>query len=280
MVVCTPGRMIAHLNMGYVKMQEVKYLVLDEADRMLDMGFNDDIMKIISFLPKQRQNLLFSATMPNEVKSLANSLLQDPIEVTVTPVSSTVERIDQCMIHVADRKHKETSLVDLLKKDKAESVLVFSRTKHGADKLVKMLAKNKLEAMAIHGNKSQNARQMALSHFKEGKIRILVATDIAARGLDIDDISHVINFDMPRTADVYLHRIGRTGRAGKKGTAISLIEAHDMAILSKVERYTEQKLKRRVVDSLRPKNKEAKVPVKKKKPTKAAAKKVVKKVKK
>ncbi|MFM8962383.1 MAG: DEAD/DEAH box helicase, partial [Sphingomonadales bacterium] len=183
-LIATPGRLLDLQQQGFVNLKQLSIFVLDEADRMLDMGFIHDVKRIVKLLPKQRQTLLFSATMPNEVKNLAQSLLNQPVEVTVTPVSSTAERIDQCMIHVADRKHTEACLFELLQKDKAESILVFSRTKHGADKLVRMLGKNKLQAMAIHGNKSQNARQMALSHFKEGKIRILVATDIAARGID------------------------------------------------------------------------------------------------
>ena len=242
-LIATPGRLLDLHQQGFVNLKQLSIFVLDEADRMLDMGFIHDVKRIIRLLPKERQTLLFSATMPNEVKSLANSLLQDPIEVTVTPVSSTVERIDQCMIHVADRKHKETSLVDLLKKDKAESVLVFSRTKHGADKLVKMLAKNKLEAMAIHGNKSQNARQMALSHFKEGKIRILVATDIAARGIDISGLDLVINTDVPTVAETYVHRIGRTGRAGREGRSVIFCEPEDHKYFKAIEKLIAKKIR-------------------------------------
>jgi ATP-dependent RNA helicase RhlE len=210
---------------------------------MLDMGFIHDVKRIVKLLPRERQTLLFSATMPNEVKSLAQSLLQQPIEVTVTPVSSTVERIDQCMYHVADRKHKEASLVDLLKKDPAESVLVFSRTKHGADKLVRMLGKNKLEALAIHGNKSQNARQMALNHFKEGKIRILVATDIAARGIDISGLDLVINTDVPTVAETYVHRIGRTGRAGREGRSVIFCEPEDHKYFKAIEKLIAKKIR-------------------------------------
>ena len=235
-LIATPGRLLDLHQQGFVNLKQLSIFVLDEADRMLDMGFIHDVKRIVKLLPRERQTLLFSATMPNEVKNLAQSLLQDPIEVTVTPVSSTVERIDQCMIHVADRKHKESSLVDLLKKDKAESVLVFSRTKHGADKLVRMLGKNKLEAMAIHGNKSQNARQMALSHFKEGKIRILVATDIAARGIDISGLDLVINTDVPTVAETYVHRIGRTGRAGREGRSVIFCEPEDHKYFKAIEK--------------------------------------------
>jgi len=239
-LIATPGRLLDLHQQGFVNLKQLSIFVLDEADRMLDMGFIHDVKRIVRLLPKERQTLLFSATMPNEVRSLAQSLLQDPIEVTVTPVSSTVERIDQCMIHVADRKHKETSLVDLLK---TESVLVFSRTKHGADKLVKMLAKNKLEAMAIHGNKSQNARQMALNNFKEGKIRILVATDIAARGIDISGLDLVINTDVPTVAETYVHRIGRTGRAGRDGRSVIFCEPEDHKYFKAIEKLIAKKIR-------------------------------------
>ncbi|MEY4992073.1 MAG: hypothetical protein RI948_950 [Bacteroidota bacterium] len=242
-LIATPGRLLDLHQQGFVNLKQLSIFVLDEADRMLDMGFIHDVKRIVKLLPRERQTLLFSATMPNEVKSLAQSLLQDPIEVTVTPVSSTAERIDQCMIHVADRKHKESSLVDLLKKDPAESVLVFSRTKHGADKLVRMLGKNKLEAMAIHGNKSQNARQMALSHFKEGKIRILVATDIAARGIDISGLDLVINTDVPTVAETYVHRIGRTGRAGREGRSVIFCEPEDHKYFKAIEKLIAKKIR-------------------------------------
>ena len=247
-LIATPGRLLDLHQQGFINLKQLSIFVLDEADRMLDMGFIHDVKRIVKLLPKERQTLLFSATMPGEVKSLAQSLLQQPIEVTVTPVSSTVERIDQCMIHVADRKHKESCLVELLQKDPAESVLVFSRTKHGADKLVRMLGKNKLHALAIHGNKSQNARQMALSHFKEGKIRILVATDIAARGIDISGLDLVINTDVPTVAETYVHRIGRTGRAGQTGQAISLVSQDEQQSLKLVEKLIGSKLPRQQVE--------------------------------
>jgi ATP-dependent RNA helicase RhlE len=242
-LIATPGRLLDLHQQGFINLKQLEVFVLDEADRMLDMGFIHDVKRIVKLLPKQRQTLLFSATMPNEVKSLAQSLLQDPVEVTVTPVSSTAERIDQLAIHVADRKEKEQQLVQLLQEDPANSVLVFSRTKHGADKLVRLLGKNKLQAMAIHGNKSQNARQMALNHFKEGKIRILVATDIAARGIDISGLDLVVNTDVPTVAETYVHRIGRTGRAGKEGRSVIFCEPEDSKYFKSIEKLIAKKIR-------------------------------------
>jgi ATP-dependent RNA helicase RhlE len=242
-LVATPGRLLDLMTQGYISLRDLEIFVLDEADRMLDMGFIHDVKKIVRLLPKQRQTLLFSATMPNEVKDLAQSLLQQPVEVTVTPVSSTAERIEQMAILVADRKEKEQKLVQLLQEDQANSVLVFSRTKHGADKLVRLLGKNKLQAMAIHGNKSQNARQMALSHFKEGKIRILVATDIAARGIDISGLDLVVNTDVPTVAETYVHRIGRTGRAGKEGRSVIFCEPEDNKYFKNIEKLIAKKIR-------------------------------------
>lgn len=242
-LIATPGRLLDLQQQGYVNLKQLEIFVLDEADRMLDMGFIHDVKKIVRLLPKQRQTLLFSATMPNEVKDLAQSLLINPIEVAVTPVSSTAERIEQLAINVADRKEKEQQLVQLLQNDAAKSVLVFSRTKHGADKLVRILAKNKLQAMAIHGNKSQNARQMALSHFKEGKIRILVATDIAARGIDVSGLDLVINTDVPTVAETYVHRIGRTGRAGKEGRSVIFCEPEDAKYFRNIEKLIAKKIR-------------------------------------
>ncbi|MEN9700608.1 MAG: hypothetical protein RLZZ301_1806 [Bacteroidota bacterium] len=242
-LIATPGRLLDLQQQGFVKLNELSIFVLDEADRMLDMGFIHDVKRIVKLLPKKRQTLLFSATMPPEVKSLADSLLQQAVEVTVTPVSSTAERIDQSVIFVQDRKEKEARLVQLLHEDDAESVLVFSRTKHGADKLVRILAKNKLQAMAIHGNKSQNARQMALSHFKEGKIRILVATDIAARGIDISGLDLVVNTDVPTVSETYVHRIGRTGRAGREGRSIIFSEPDDLKYFKAIEKLIAKKIR-------------------------------------
>lgn len=242
-LIATPGRLLDLHQQGFINLKSLSMFVLDEADRMLDMGFIHDVKRIVKLLPKQRQTLLFSATMPSEVKSLAQSLLTNPKEVTVTPVSSTAERIDQSMIQVADRKHKESALVEILQNDPAESILVFARTKHGADKLVRILAKNKLQAMAIHGNKSQNARQMALSHFKQGKIRILVATDIAARGIDISGLDLVINTDVPTVAETYVHRIGRTGRAGREGRSIIFCEPEDFKYFKAIEKLIAKKIR-------------------------------------
>jgi ATP-dependent RNA helicase RhlE len=242
-LIATPGRLLDLHQQGFINLKQLQVFVLDEADRMLDMGFIHDVKKIVRLLPKQRQTLLFSATMPNEVKDLAQSLLQQPVEVTVTPVSSTAERIEQMAILVADRKEKEQKLVQLLQEDQANSVLVFSRTKHGADKLVRLLGKNKLQAMAIHGNKSQNARQMALSHFKEGKIRILVATDIAARGIDISGLDLVVNTDVPTVAETYVHRIGRTGRAGKEGRSVIFCEPEDNKYFKNIEKLIAKKIR-------------------------------------
>ncbi len=242
-LIATPGRLLDLHQQGFINLKLLSIFVLDEADRMLDMGFIHDVKRIVNLLPKQRQTLLFSATMPNEVKTLAQRLLINPQEVTVTPVSSTVDRIDQSMIQVADRKHKEGSLVALLANDPAESVLVFSRTKHGADKLVRILSKNKLQAMAIHGNKSQNARQLALNQFKQGKIRILVATDIAARGIDISGLDLVVNTDVPTVAETYVHRIGRTGRAGRDGRSIIFCEPDDYKYFKAIEKLIAKKIR-------------------------------------
>jgi len=216
----TPGRLLDLISQGYISLQHLEIFVLDEADRMLDMGFIHDVKRVISKLPAKRQTLFFSATMPPEIQKLADILLTKPVKVEVTPVSSTVEKIAQHLFHV-DKANKIHLLQHLLKDSNISNVLVFSRTKHGADKVVRILHKAHITAAAIHGNKSQNARQHALNQFKNGDIRVLVATDIAARGIDIDELSHVINFDLPDVPETYVHRIGRTGRAGNAGTAFS-----------------------------------------------------------
>ena len=216
----TPGRLLDLISQGYISLQHLEIFVLDEADRMLDMGFIHDVKRVISKLPAKRQTLFFSATMPPEIQKLADMLLTKPVKVEVTPVSSTVEKIAQHLFHV-DKANKIHLLQHLLKDSDISNVLVFSRTKHGADKVVRILHKAHITAAAIHGNKSQNARQHALNQFKKGDIRVLVATDIAARGIDIDELSHVINFDLPDVPETYVHRIGRTGRAGNAGTAFS-----------------------------------------------------------
>ncbi|MEN8077838.1 DEAD/DEAH box helicase [Clostridioides difficile] len=234
-LVATPGRLLDLSNQKHVDLKNVKYFILDEADRMLDMGMIHDVKKIISRLPKERQNLLFSATMPKEVMKLVNSILKNPVKVEVQPVSSTAEIISQGVYHVP-KKNKKSLLIHLLKDESIKSVIVFSRTKHGANKIAKDLEKAGITAAAIHGNKSQNQRQLALNNFKEGNIRVLVATDIAARGIDIDELSHVINYDLPDVAETYVHRIGRTGRAGASGVAITFCDEEEKAMFRSIEK--------------------------------------------
>lgn len=234
-LIATPGRLLDLSNQKHVDLKNVKYFVLDEADPMLDMGMIHDVKKIISRLPKERQNLLFSATMPKEVMKLVNSILKNPVKVEVQPVSSTAEIISQGVYHVP-KKNKKSLLIHLLKDESIKSVIVFSRTKHGANKIAKDLEKAGVAAVAIHGNKSQNQRQLALNNFKEGNIRVLVATDIAARGIDIDELSHVINYDLPDVAETYVHRIGRTGRAGASGVAITFCDEEEKAMFRSIEK--------------------------------------------
>jgi len=225
-LVATPGRLLDLINQGYINLKKVDFFVLDEADRMLDMGFIHDIKRILPLLPAKKQTLFFSATMPPEIASLADSILKNPEKVAVTPVSSTVDSIDQYLFF-AEKKEKTSLLIDLLKDKDKESVLVFSRTKHGADKIAKSLTNAGIGTAAIHGNKSQNARQSALMSFKNHKTRVLIATDIAARGIDIDHLSHVINYDLPEVPETYVHRIGRTGRAGCSGIALSFCDPQE-----------------------------------------------------
>ncbi len=219
-LVATPGRLNDLMNQGYIQLKNVEILVLDEADRMLDMGFIADVKKIIAKIPQKRQTLLFSATMPKEIEEMVDTLLVDPEKVEITPPATTVDRIDQSLYFV-DKDNKRKLLVSLLEDSSIRSALVFTRTKHGADRVVRELEKANINAQAIHGNKSQNARQTALSSFKNGSIRVLVATDIAARGIDIEELSCVFNYDLPEVPETYVHRIGRTGRAGLSGTAVS-----------------------------------------------------------
>jgi len=219
-LIATPGRLNDLINQRLVNLENIKVFVLDEADRMLDMGFIHDVKKIISCIPKQRQTLFFSATMPREITDLVNSILVDPVKVEVTPVSSTVDIIKQS-VYFTDKVNKNKLLLHLLENEDISSALVFTRTKHEADKIVKFLASANIKSQAIHGDKSQNARQTALNNFKSGEIKVLIATDIAARGIDIDELSHVINYNLPNIPETYVHRIGRTGRAGLGGTAIS-----------------------------------------------------------
>ena len=240
-VIATPGRLLDLMNQGFISLREVEIFVLDEADRMLDMGFVNDVRKLLAVLPKKRQSLFFSATMPPEIVQLANSILHHPEKVTVTPVSSTVEIIDQA-VYLVDKVNKNALLVEVLKNPAIKTALVFTRTKHGADKVVQLLTKNNIIAEAIHGNKSQNARQRALSNFKEQSTRVLVATDIAARGIDVDELAHVINFDIPNIPETYVHRIGRTGRAGAAGTALSFCDFEEKAYLADIEKLIGKKV--------------------------------------
>ena len=226
-LIATPGRLLDLINQRIVILKDVQYLVLDEADRMLDMGFINDVKKIIATLPQKRQTLLFSATMPADILKLASTILYKPATVEVTPTSSTVDKIQQSLYYV-EKNDKKKLLNHILKDKEIQSALVFSRTKHGADKIVKELIKANITAQAIHGDKSQNAREAALRNFKSGQTRVLVATDIAARGIDIDKLSHVINYDIPNIPETYVHRIGRTGRAGESGKAYSFCETEEI----------------------------------------------------
>ena len=219
-LVATPGRLLDLISQGYIQLKDIEIFVLDEADRMLDMGFVHDVKRIITKIPAKRQTLFFSATMPQEIQSLANSILHNPVKVEVAPVSSTADTIDQSLYYVA-KENKRSLLAFILSDKNIETALVFTRTKHGADKVVKDLVRIGIRAEAIHGNKSQNARQRALNNFKNRETRILVATDIAARGIDVDELTHVINYELPNVPETYVHRIGRTGRAGLSGTSYS-----------------------------------------------------------
>ncbi len=234
-LVATPGRLLDLMNQGFINLQQVKMFVLDEADRMLDMGFINDVKKVIQKLPAKKQTLFFSATMPPEIQKLANTILVNPTKVEVTPPSSTVDKITQG-VYFVDKAQKKNLLIHILQDKKIVSALVFSRTKHGADKIVKELVRGNIHAEAIHGNKSQNNRQRALSNFKSGKTRVLVATDIAARGIDIDELSHVVNYDLPNIPETYVHRIGRTGRAGLSGVALSFCDAEEVAYLKDINK--------------------------------------------
>lgn len=234
-LVATPGRLLDLTQQGFVNLSRIELFVLDEADRMLDMGFIHDVKRVISQLPEKRQSLFFSATMPPPIVQLANTILTNPIKVEVTPVSSTAHLIDQ-VVYFVDKDNKRKLLIDLLKNQSIERVLVFTRTKHGADRVVKDLMKANFTAQAIHGNKSQNARQLALTNFKKKVTRVLVATDIAARGIDIDDLTHVINYELPNIPESYVHRIGRTGRAGASGFAIAFCDAEEKAYLKDIQK--------------------------------------------
>lgn len=234
-LVATPGRLLDLMNQGFINLRDIEIFVLDEADRMLDMGFIHDVKKVIAKLPTQRQTLFFSATMPKEIQALASTILTNPVKVEVTPVSSTAEKIQQ-QIFFVEKNDKKGLLLHILKDRSIETALVFARTKHGSDRIVKDLVKVGIKAEAIHGNKSQNARQRALTNFKAKTTRILVATDIAARGIDVDELAHVINYELPNIPETYVHRIGRTGRAGLSGTAFSFCDPEEKEFLDDIEK--------------------------------------------
>lgn len=240
-LIATPGRLLDLMNQGFVSLRDIEIFVLDEADRMLDMGFIHDVKKLIAALPHKRQSLFFSATMPPEIVKLSSTILNNPSKVQVTPVSSTADTINQSLYFV-DKGNKNALLVNILKDKNIKTALVFTRTKHGADKVVKMLVKSHIKAEAIHGNKAQNARQRALNNFKAQSTRVLVATDIAARGIDVDDLGFVINYEIPNIAETYVHRIGRTGRAGANGIALSFCDAEEKEYLRDIEKLIGKKI--------------------------------------
>jgi ATP-dependent RNA helicase RhlE len=250
-LVATPGRLLDLYNQNAVKFNQLEVLVLDEADRMLDMGFIHDIKKIMRALPSKRQTLLFSATFSDDIKTLAKSLLNSPLEISVTPEHTAAVTVKQWM-HPVDKSKKRELVTHLIQENEWKQVLVFTKTKHGANRLTEHLQKHNLKALAIHGNKSQGARTKALSQFKSGEIDVLVATDIAARGLDIEALPQVINFELPQIAEDYVHRIGRTGRAGKTGKACSLISADEAEILFEIERLIKKKLSRELISGFEP----------------------------
>ena len=240
-LVATPGRLLDLIHQGYVDLGQIEHFVLDEADQMLDMGMLQDVKKILKFLPKDRQNMFFSATMPDAIENLADTILKDPVKIEIKPEYSPIDIIEQ-KVYFVDKVNKTKLLVDVLKETDYDSVIVFSRTKYGADKIVRVLEKNRIAAVAIHGNKSQTRRQQALKDFKDRKVRVMVATDIAARGLDISELSHVINFNLCEVPETYVHRIGRTGRAGLGGVAISFCDFEEKKLLNSIEKLIDKKL--------------------------------------
>lgn len=240
-LIATPGRLLDFINQGIVKLQHLQIFVLDEADRMLDMGFVHDVKRVLKHLPAKRQNLFFSATMPPEIAKLASEILVHPVKAEVAPVSSTAETINQS-IYFVEKDNKTELLIHLLQNPKLDQVLVFSRTKYGADKIAKKLVRSGISAQAIHGDKSQNSRQNALNNFKEKKTRVLVATDIAARGIDIDDLKYVVNYELSDVSETYVHRIGRTGRAGAEGTSFSFVDGLDLVNLRNTEKLIGKKI--------------------------------------
>ena len=240
-LVATPGRLLDLMNQGFISLRDIEIFVLDEADCMLDMGFIHDVKKVLAALPKSRQSLFFSATMPPEIVKLADTICKNPSKVTITPGQPTVDIIEQ-FVYFVDKGNKSALLIDVLGDKKIKSALVFTRTKHGADKVVKDLLRHDIKAEAIHGNKAQNARQRALANFKDQTTRVLVATDIAARGIDVDDMEFVINYEMPNISETYVHRIGRTGRAGANGTAYSFCDAEEKAYLKDIEKLIRKRI--------------------------------------
>ncbi len=240
-LIATPGRLHDLIGQGFIDLNHINHFVLDEADRMLDMGFIADIKRLLPMLPAKRQTLFFSATMPNSIVSLSRSMLENPKRVEVTPVASTVDRVEQC-IYFVEKPEKKKLLVDVLRREEDNSVLVFSRTKHGADNISRILKKAGIQSEAIHGDKSQGQRQRALTNFKEGRVRVMVATDIAARGIDIDQLGMVINYDLPDVAETYVHRIGRTGRAGHSGKALTFCSQDEHMMVSDIQKLTGKKL--------------------------------------
>jgi len=250
-LIATPGRLLDLYQQNAIKFNQLEILVLDEADRMLDMGFIRDIKKIIALLPRKRQNLMFSATFSDEIRQLAKGLVNNPIEISVSPRNTTVSSVEQ-WVYPVDKKKKSDLLSYLIGSNNWQQVLVFTRTKHGANRLTKHLEADGIKSLAIHGNKSQGARVKALSQFKSNAIQVLVATDIAARGIDIEQLPHVVNFDLPNVAEDYVHRIGRTGRAGSSGEAVSLVSADEIKQLSDIERLIQKTIQRKLIDGFEP----------------------------
>ncbi len=240
-LIATPGRLLDLIEQKYIKLNHIQHFVLDEADRMLDMGFIHDIKRLLPLLPKQKQTLFFSATMPVAIANLSKSILYKPVKIEISPVASVVDSIEQ-RLYFVEKPQKNELLINLLEKEQDKSALVFSRTKHGADRIAKVLNKKGIGCEAIHGNKTQGARQRALTNFKSGKTRVIIATDIAARGIDISNLEMVINYDLPDVAETYVHRIGRTGRAGKSGTALSFCSQEERTMVKDIQKLTGKKL--------------------------------------
>ncbi|MBU0720027.1 DEAD/DEAH box helicase [bacterium] len=250
-IIATPGRLLDHVGQKTVDLSGVDFLILDEADRMLDMGFINDIRKILAILPKERQNLLFSATFSNEIKKLTDTLLKSPALIEVARRNTSSEQVTQ-VVYSVDRERKRELLSKLISEGEWKQILVFTRTKHGANRLSEQLTKDGIHSAAIHGNKSQNARTKALAQFKQGEVRVLVATDIAARGIDIDQLPHVVNYELPNVPEDYVHRIGRTGRAGSNGEAISLVCVDELELLANIEKLIKKEIHRRVIKGFEP----------------------------